>query len=162
MAKLTNVHVDCLDSDRSGGAVGWEADGAHFHMWVKLPDLSHNGVIFKNPPPDLKSYDRGYFRTRKLNADARQWVPIVDAVFAEVRERGLVAAAFAEEDRKKAEARRQYAEYLALKLKQDAAADLFAALRDLTIAAEAAGWDLDKQNAPILNAAREALAKAAS
>jgi hypothetical protein len=31
------------------------------------------------------------------------------------------------------------------------------ALRELIAAAEAAGWDTDAQNAPILNAAREAL-----
>ncbi len=38
--------------------------------------------------------------------------------------------------------------------------DMQAALRDLVIAAEAAGWDVDRDNAPILNAARAALAKA--
>jgi len=41
-----------------------------------------------------------------------------------------------------------------------AAPDLLDALRELTIAAEAAGWDVDAANAPILNAARAALAKA--
>jgi hypothetical protein len=34
------------------------------------------------------------------------------------------------------------------------------ALRELTIAAEAAGWDIDADNAPILAAARAAIAKA--
>jgi hypothetical protein len=38
--------------------------------------------------------------------------------------------------------------------------DLLAALRELTIAAEASGWDVDADNAPILNAARAAIAKA--
>jgi len=41
-----------------------------------------------------------------------------------------------------------------------AAPDLLDALRELTIAAEAAGWDVDADNAPILKAARAALAKA--
>jgi hypothetical protein len=40
--------------------------------------------------------------------------------------------------------------------------ELLDALRELTIAAEAAGWDVDTANAPILNAARAALAKATS
>jgi hypothetical protein len=43
-----------------------------------------------------------------------------------------------------------------------AAPELLDALRELTIAAEAAGWDVDTANAPILNAARAALAKATS
>jgi hypothetical protein len=34
------------------------------------------------------------------------------------------------------------------------------ALRELTIAAEAAGWDIDADNAPILAAARAAIARA--
>jgi len=38
--------------------------------------------------------------------------------------------------------------------------ELLDALRELTIAAEAAGWDVDAANAPILNAARTALANA--
>ena len=37
---------------------------------------------------------------------------------------------------------------------------LLASLRELTIAAEASGWDVDADNAPILNAARAAIAKA--
>lgn len=41
-----------------------------------------------------------------------------------------------------------------------AAPDMLEALRELVIAAEAAGWDLDDLNAPILNAARAAIAKA--
>lgn len=41
-----------------------------------------------------------------------------------------------------------------------AAQELLDALRELTIAAEAAGWDVDANNAPILNAARAALVKA--
>jgi hypothetical protein len=41
-----------------------------------------------------------------------------------------------------------------------AAPELLAALRELTIAAEASGWDVDADNAPILNAARAAIAKA--
>jgi hypothetical protein len=41
-----------------------------------------------------------------------------------------------------------------------AAPELLDALRELTIAAEAAGWDVDAANAPILNAARAAIAKA--
>jgi len=41
-----------------------------------------------------------------------------------------------------------------------AAPELLDALRELTIAAEAAGWDVDAANAPILNAARTALANA--
>ena len=41
-----------------------------------------------------------------------------------------------------------------------AAPALLAALRELTIAAEASGWDVDADNAPILNAARAAIAKA--
>lgn len=34
------------------------------------------------------------------------------------------------------------------------------AFRELVIAAEAYGWDIDPDNAPVLNAAREALANA--
>lgn len=41
-----------------------------------------------------------------------------------------------------------------------AAPEMLSALRELTIAAEAAGWDVDKENKPILNAARAAIAKA--
>lgn len=41
-----------------------------------------------------------------------------------------------------------------------AAVDMLAALRELTIAAEGAGWDVDQCNSPILNAARAAIAKA--
>ncbi len=41
-----------------------------------------------------------------------------------------------------------------------AAPELLAALRELTIAAEASGWDVDADNAPILNAARDAIARA--
>ena len=40
-----------------------------------------------------------------------------------------------------------------------AAPTMIDALRELVIAAEAAGWDLDDLNAPILHAARAALAK---
>ena len=40
-----------------------------------------------------------------------------------------------------------------------AAPTMIDALRDLVIAAEAAGWDTDVLNAPILDAARAALAK---
>jgi hypothetical protein len=36
------------------------------------------------------------------------------------------------------------------------------ALRELIAAAEAAGWDADAQNAPILNAARDALPETAA
>ena len=41
-----------------------------------------------------------------------------------------------------------------------AAPTMFDALRELVIAAEAAGWDTDVLNAPILNDARAALAEA--
>jgi len=41
-----------------------------------------------------------------------------------------------------------------------AAPKMAASLRELIIAAEAAGWDTDAQNAPILNAARAAYAEA--
>ena len=41
-----------------------------------------------------------------------------------------------------------------------AAPDLLEALRELTIAAEAAGWDQDRQNLPSLNIARAAISKA--
>lgn len=43
---------------------------------------------------------------------------------------------------------------------RDAAPDMLSALRELTIAAEGAGWDVDQCNLPILNAARAAIAKA--
>lgn len=41
-----------------------------------------------------------------------------------------------------------------------AAPEMLAALRELTIAAEGAGWDVDPCNAAILGAARAAIAKA--
>lgn len=41
-----------------------------------------------------------------------------------------------------------------------AAPEMLAALRELTIAAEAAGWDTCRYNAPILDAARDAIARA--
>lgn len=42
----------------------------------------------------------------------------------------------------------------------DALLNLYSALRALTEAAEAAGWDVDADNAPILDVARGALADA--
>lgn len=44
-------------------------------------------------------------------------------------------------------------------VRTDLEANLARALLDITIAAEGAGWDVDKDNAPILNAARDAIAE---
>jgi len=122
---LANLHVDCVNEERNYGSVGWEAEGARFHIWVTLPGLAHNGILHKNV-----GSGRAHSH-RSLNARSKKWAPVIDAAFNEVRTRDLIAGAIAAKDAEDAEWRRLTEESAAFERKREAGPDLYAAAQSL-------------------------------
>lgn len=79
MAKLENIHVDNLNDSGRHAALGWDCDGARFHVWFDpsdwtIQDSRSSGsmrsfpTVYKNPPCGVKYKEAGHFTTRRLDA----------------------------------------------------------------------------------------------
>jgi hypothetical protein len=63
---LEDIHV----SIHAGVAIGWNFEGARYHVWVDRHTLKLNdpkGPLYKNPLRGIEPRSPGYFDTRKLN-----------------------------------------------------------------------------------------------
>lgn len=130
MKTPTNVHVDGLSAFHNRAAASWNLDGARYHVWFDLEtkQVEAGYVLYKNPPLDVSSRDPGFFNTRKLDADSPSNAKVIERVFAEIEERGLIAAAI-EENKREEYRRGKEMEALALEQRiKESGPELLAAL----------------------------------
>lgn len=141
---LQDIHVSNVGYDHTRAALGWRHDGAWFHIWVTLPDLTPGGAIttaskpltiFKNPLADRG--EPGHFDTRRLDGTKKLGRQMIEQATAFAISNNLAAAAIAErvaeeaaEQAKNEAAMRQHrkeqaagALYDALKLAHDSITD---------------------------------------
>lgn len=89
---LTNVHIT-YHSDYNI-AVGWQFEGANYHIWIWSGKFDSTGTLFKNSLVDRGQ--PGYFDTRKLNPTNSRNADMIAIAFAIVKSSRLLEKAKAE------------------------------------------------------------------
>lgn len=94
MAKitLTNVHVTYTSNHHI--SVGWQFEGANYHIWIWSGKFDPMGTLFKNPLVDRGQ--PGYFDTRRLNPIKARNADMIAIAFAIVKTSNLLEKAKAE------------------------------------------------------------------
>lgn len=151
-----NIHVAGIYAGNA--AANFEMDGARYHIWFNIDTMEPQSTLYKNPPHGVNRHTPGHFDTRHLDATNKKNKPLVDALFAHIREHGLLEAAIGKEAAKKAQQDAEIMDAYRRKVKERAGPDLYDALRGL-LDAEGDGY-LPPENDPRMKAARAALAKA--
>lgn len=112
-----NIHANAHDHNIAGFwhqmSIGWDMDGARFHVWLRdvrskknarkydangarligtyeADELQMDDVIFKNPPTHIERRQPGHFDTRRLDASKKVNQALITAVLQHVREHRLV------------------------------------------------------------------------
>lgn len=134
---LTDISVSNVDSQHTAAALGWQHDGARYHIWVTLPDLTPGGNIVTASEP-LRLYknpiaERGKpgYQTRRLDGSAKLGALMIAEATAYALANELPAKAIAEKLAEEAgeEATRQAA--IAKRRKEDAAEAMYDVLATL-------------------------------
>lgn len=83
--KIENICVHPTTKYSSQYALGWDKDGARFHVWLDRETKEVTMELFKNPPLGTNLWGEGYFSTRHLDLHAKQnWLDFTEAFkFAE-------------------------------------------------------------------------------
>src|SRR3990167_8325555 len=130
MKKITDVEMRIWGS---GVSVGWNLDGARYHVWLK-GDPAHfllrENTIYKNPHQGTKSTDGSYFHTRQLDALAKSNTDILKAVFAEVQAKNLIQIAREEESKREGIRLQEAAENASQRRIRDLAPEMLEALKE--------------------------------
>lgn len=133
---VTNVTFSVGECSTKG-PLACDFGGARYHVWIDAESGERDPTLYKNPPPDVKQRDKGYFRTRLLNPDSAHNAAIIAAMLEAYERDGLKAKAFAlraEHDATE-KARREAA--AAIYWQEQAGPDLFAALSEALAVLEA-------------------------
>jgi hypothetical protein len=154
--KPENVRVEHVSNSKA--AACFEMDGARFHVWFNTDILEREHILYKNPPQGTGSRDPGYFATRRLDATNRANKVLVDGVFQEIKERGLIEAAKEAQAAEQAKIKEANEAAYRRRLKKEAGPELYEALKEL-LEAQGDGW-MPPEDDPRMRAARAALAKA--
>ena len=154
--KPENVRVENIGGPKASAC--FEMDGARFHIWFKPITLEREDILYKNPPQGTGSRDPGYFPTRRLDATTRANKTLVDGVFKEIEERGLIQKAQDAHAAEQAKIKEANEAAYRRRLKKEAGPELYEALKEL-LEAQGDGW-MPPEDDPRMRAARAALAKA--
>jgi hypothetical protein len=157
-ADVTNVELGEYSAFNATISLGWEADGARYHIWCKnAPELpfERGTVLYKNPPHGVKHRGPGDFNTRQLDSTKPRNVDMI----RRARDMALgcllfAAAKAAYEAKLRANAEAREADRI-LSLKRGAAEELYAACHELI---HGDGTDASLQRT--IDLARAALTKA--
>lgn len=165
MKTISNVKVINLVEHQLPGraAIGWDFNGARFHIWVQTEPLElREPVLFKNPPLSMGFHKPGYFETRKLDVTKRNNNAMIMEAFRLVKEQGLIEKARAAFVEAEAIRRNEYTEALRRMKIKDAALELHAALELALFTMGSAGANCNTKHylREAWATARKALAKA--
>ncbi len=133
---ITDVHVSNYTKFAGHGraAIGWNADGARFHVWVDIhkdEKLKLTSDIYKNPPLYVDRKDAGHFDTSKLNANIAKNAAIIKQAFDVVKRDGLIGKEIAVEQEKENARLAEIAEDTRIHRIKEAGPDLLEALQGL-------------------------------
>lgn len=137
--KIKNVNVHADESSARWSA-GFEYNGARYHVWFKPETLEIEAsllsgrkypLLYKNPPRGIEPNKDGYFTTRYLDATAKNNAILIAAMFAEIKERGLIEEARRKvQERKRKHDEESIAQYK-LQLQKEAGPQLYEAVKAL-------------------------------
>lgn len=137
MKTPTNVHVDNYTSFNKRASVGWNFDGARYHVWIDVETLAIDGkfssagpgTLYKNPPLEVERGEPGHYDARLLDATATKNAALIARVFEIVKRDGLVAKAIAKQNAADQRKRDGYAAAAKVARIKEAGPELLEALR---------------------------------
>jgi hypothetical protein len=151
---IHDVHVHG-SSFASKVAVEWRGPDARYHFWLDASTMQPEETIYKNPIPLVKRGQPGFFDTRKLDAMAARWRPIVAAIMDVVKHRDLIGEWRREKEREQAEHEAQRRLAIRLRTVANHSGELLGALTACVAAMEAPG---SGRHATALRRAKDLLA----
>ncbi len=143
MSSPTNIRIHGLSYANRLAELGWEKDGARFHVWIKTDTLTDTGILYKNPPNDIEFRGPEYFDTRHLDPTAKANAATVEFAKQYARDHDLVNKARADLQAEKNREAADLAEAARIATIKEAGPDLLAALQDCV--ADLENWKTDHE-----------------
>lgn len=130
-AHIENVECDLTDSAHGRHTLACEYNGDRYHVWIDANsgELTSPPVLYKNPPPGMRSTDPGYYHTRHLRIGSRFSVWIIAEMRKVAESKGLRAAAEKRAEREAEEASVAAALAQREEVIRDTALDLYDAVK---------------------------------
>jgi hypothetical protein len=91
--KITDIRVESLRASR--GCAMFNMGNARYHIWFDYKTLEIEKTLFKNPPEGVSRHDRDFFDPRHLVWDNKANRPLIEHVFAVIKEQKLIEQALA-------------------------------------------------------------------
>lgn len=152
---ITNVHINGLTSHSF--ALCCEHGGARYHVWIDRATMQPGPILFKNAPSQVKQGEPGYFHTRKLDRNGAFGRIVFPLMWQAMKDARLYEKACEDDAAKEAAQEAEQAEALRRYRIEQAAPDLYAALRAII---ETYGGTLGVIDGFDMQQAQAALAKA--